>query len=377
MFGLHLTNQTFMTEEEKRTLKAVAEHVMAVKVFHWFHDRTELSWLLDNLPNLKYLIVRTHVTSAIHPETWYKAFTGPIKNFIREASRRGVEVWVEPLNEPNHEREPFFRRHRDYGWWLKLLGQQWNLSAGLLLPALCWVDKYEPWAFWRENVEAAEYFQGVAFHRYWNVGGPEANFAPECDLGLPLFGTEVGNSARECGFSVTDEQMADEYGLFLAQSKKEPLVKAVCFYLVGGTEEWKRWYNITPEMAVGIVEKWKKTEVAEEVQPVPQRPEQPRGHYRSHFLLFPQGVEWKWVEAARDYITTFRVTWGQSLDDAMVVHGDLGHTITAVNPDEEALIYLGLGLEALGANYELDIIRAKTPEELKAILNERVREGRR
>ena len=154
-------------------------------------------------------------------------------------------------------------------------------------------------------------------------------------------------------------------------------MKAVCFYLVGGTEEWKRWYNITPEMAVRIVEKWKETEVAEEVQPIPQQPELPRGHYRSHFLLFPQGVEWKWVEAARDYITTFRVTWGQSLDDAMVVHGDLGHTITAVNPDEEALIYLSLGLEALGANYELDIIRAKTPEELKAILNERVREGRR
>jgi len=89
-------------------------------------------------------------------------------------------------------------------------------------------------------------------------------------------------------------------------------------------------------------------------------------HYRSHYVLFPQGISWDWYEAAGNYITHFRVTVGQSHDDAGVVHGDLGHTITAINPPDDVL----QALRKFDAT--LDVIRADTPEALKGILDVRV-----
>jgi hypothetical protein len=89
-------------------------------------------------------------------------------------------------------------------------------------------------------------------------------------------------------------------------------------------------------------------------------------HYRSHYVLFPQGTSWDWYEAASGYITHFRVTLGQSHDDAGVVHGDLGHTITAINPADDVL-------EALRRfDATLDVIRADTPQVLKEVLDARV-----
>jgi len=104
-------------------------------------------------------------------------------------------------------------------------------------------------------------------------------------------------------------------------------------------------------------------EIVDEEEPVESPVEV---HYRSHYVLFPQGASWDWYEAASNYITHFRVTLGQSHDDAGVVHGDLGHTITAINPADDVL-------EALRKfDATLDVIRADTPEELKEILDARV-----
>jgi hypothetical protein len=89
-------------------------------------------------------------------------------------------------------------------------------------------------------------------------------------------------------------------------------------------------------------------------------------HYRSHYVLFPQGASWDWYEAASNYLTHFRATLGQSHDDAGVVHGDLGHTITAINPPDDVL----KALKKFGAT--LDVIHADTPEALKKVLDARV-----
>ena len=94
--------------------------------------------------------------------------------------------------------------------------------------------------------------------------------------------------------------------------------------------------------------------------------EEVEAHYRSHYFLFPQGISWDWYEAASNYLMHFGVTLGQSHDDAGVVHGDLGHTITAINLADDVL-------EALGKfDATLDVIRADTPEALKELLDARV-----
>ena len=99
--------------------------------------------------------------------------------------------------------------------------------------------------------------------------------------------------------------------------------------------------------------------------------ERPLGQYESHYVLFPQGTTWDWYRAASGYLMHYRVTNGQSVDDAMIVHGALGHTITAINPSDEVLKVLQKG------NFRLDVVRAETPEELKAVLDERVRTGKK
>jgi hypothetical protein len=95
--------------------------------------------------------------------------------------------------------------------------------------------------------------------------------------------------------------------------------------------------------------------------------------YRSHYLLFPQGAPWSWYQAARQYIGRFRVTMGQSLDDAAKVHGDLGHTITCVNIDQEGITYL----QSLNPDAALDCIEISLASELELILNTRVANDKR
>jgi hypothetical protein len=120
-----------------------------------------------------------------------------------------------------------------------------------------------------------------------------------------------------------------------------------------------------------IHDRFKQTQPALKVLPVettvtPPPPTPPVTGWESHYVLFPQGAEWAWYEAASRYLTTFRVTNGQSADDAGVVHGNLGHTITVINPDSKLMDYL------VQFNANLDVIRAATPAELKTILDARV-----
>jgi hypothetical protein len=88
--------------------------------------------------------------------------------------------------------------------------------------------------------------------------------------------------------------------------------------------------------------------------------------YKSQYVLFPQGVDWDWYEAAKNYLIRYRVTLGQSADDAGVVRGGLDHVITVINPDEKMLAYLGQFAAII------DPIYAETPDDLTDIMNRRV-----
>ena len=55
--------------------------------------------------------------------------------------------------------------------------------------------------------------------------------------------------------------------------------------------------------------------------------------YVSHIILLPQGADWEWYKAIRNYLLHFRVTVTQSADDAGSFHGT-SHTITVIDvPD--------------------------------------------
>ena len=90
-------------------------------------------------------------------------------------------------------------------------------------------------------------------------------------------------------------------------------------------------------------------------------------NYQSHYVLFPGEAPWTWFEAGRRYFRKFRVTRGESLDDAAKVHGTLGHTITCVNPADEVLAYL----RQLNPEARLDVIRIQSAADLETVMNHR------
>lgn len=119
------------------------------------------------------------------------------------------------------------------------------------------------------------------------------------------------------------------------------------------------------------------------IQPRRRRPPRDRGidptatprgiSYRSHFVVFPQGSKKEWYDAFWPYLEAFRVTRGESYDDAVKVHGDLGHTVTAINAPADAVEYM----RRVNPDAEFDLIQVETPAALAEIARRRVAEGRR
>ncbi len=190
-------------------------------------------------------------------------------------------------------------------------------------------------------------------------------------LEVPMIGTEGGiwvptpgevrrEDTRYPGYDLQSHAVATVAMFEWIAQKAPPYFFGHCVWLLDG-------YFPPGQPPAPAVRALKETEpvLRAEIEAPPVEPPV-EVHYRSHYVLFPQGTSWEWYEAASRYITHFRVTLGQSHDDAGVVHGDLGHTITAINPTDGVL----QALRKFAAT--LDIIGADTPEELKPILDARV-----
>jgi hypothetical protein len=96
-------------------------------------------------------------------------------------------------------------------------------------------------------------------------------------------------------------------------------------------------------------------------------PEQTEVDYHSHYLLMPPGAPWSWYAACQRYLLKYRVTRGESANDAAKAHGTLGHTITCINPTPERIARL----RQLKPEAVLDIVRAANAQQLEEIMNHR------
>lgn len=96
------------------------------------------------------------------------------------------------------------------------------------------------------------------------------------------------------------------------------------------------------------------------------------GNYESHYVLLPQGVAWEYYTALKLYIETFRVTMGQSHDDAARVHGNLGHHVTFINPLPGVVDQV----RQLTPSMQPDIFQG-TAAQVRTEFGRRAREGRR
>lgn len=107
------------------------------------------------------------------------------------------------------------------------------------------------------------------------------------------------------------------------------------------------------------------------IEPVGTKPANPFV-YDSHIVLIPNGSDWRWYQATREYLLTFRVTVTQSADDAGSFHGRI-HTITAINYPGA---WNGGDIRAyLRGNYptaRIDFLQVDSPDDLTRVLNYRV-----
>lgn len=88
----------------------------------------------------------------------------------------------------------------------------------------------------------------------------------------------------------------------------------------------------------------------------------------SHYVLFPVGTKEWWYAAARPYLSIFGATRGEKLQDALLLRGAQGHTITCINPKPETLN----AIKQQAPTAQIDVISAGSPDELAEILAQRL-----
>jgi murein DD-endopeptidase MepM/ murein hydrolase activator NlpD len=91
----------------------------------------------------------------------------------------------------------------------------------------------------------------------------------------------------------------------------------------------------------------------------------------SHIILLPQGADWEWYKAIRNYVLHFRVTVTQSADDAGSFHGT-SHTITVIDVPDGWPGDIVTWLHDNYPNAKLDVISVATPSQTAYVLDKRV-----
>ena len=101
--------------------------------------------------------------------------------------------------------------------------------------------------------------------------------------------------------------------------------------------------------------------------------------YDSHYVLMAQNIPASWRRALEHYFDTFKVTNGQSHDDAMVVHGTRHHITLVGSPESPYGTPQGVEdfIRAHAPEIEVDRMMATTAEELKRVADERAATGHR
>jgi hypothetical protein len=101
--------------------------------------------------------------------------------------------------------------------------------------------------------------------------------------------------------------------------------------------------------------------------------------YESHYVLMAQNVPDSWRRALEKYFDRYKVTNGQSHDDAMIVHGARHHISLVGSPDCQYGVSQELEdhITSTAPEILIDRMVASTAEELKQVADWRVDTGRR
>jgi len=179
----------------------------------------------------------------------------------------------------------------------------------------------------------------------------------ERDLVIPLIISEWINGSY-AAFPGTPEEWADQLIWYLEELQKDDYVIGVTPF----TLTWGPWADYVYVDSVSYLLDYVRSFI----------PEAEEREYASHYVLFPQGTSWDWYEAAKSYFLRFRVTRGESADDAVRRWGTT-NVLTAINPSSEVLQFIRENLDEAS---DLDLVRLDL-DEFKQLFDWRAQTGNR
>ncbi len=212
---------------------------------------------------------------------------------------------------------------------------------------------------------------------------------------VPLFLTEV-NVAKDLPL-LTEKEWLDQMKWYDARLREDYYVVGAHLFTLGSAGSWDNYDfgRFLPGLVSHAISvkntsdpKWPEEKPAAPTEtptptppPIPTPPEAPspsgpRVVYSRHYMLFPQGTTWSWIEACRHYWETFKVTIGFSADDAAYGPGLEERAVTVVNPhlwQDDLKTFFNEHYPGI----KYDPIEVKTTQELATVLDRRVNLGLR
>ena len=238
LVGVHGPNRAFDEQDYAR----IAEGEMRTVKMMGYHPPVAYDRLRRSLPDLRFYVrLNTPWNELPSPAQFVNANAPHLRALIAA----GVTPWVEIGNEPNLELHPLAETTFEE-WYLEVLTRlraavpearygfpglardlrelEWLAANARAVEASDWLGVHAYWSHEREMLDPRGALALTAFH---------ARF-PQ----LPIVVTEAGNLSSH----LTTVERGRQYGRFVRTLARLPYVEAVHFFILSGTDEWRRFF---------------------------------------------------------------------------------------------------------------------------------------
>lgn len=238
LVGIHAPNRDFDEQDYAR----VAEGEFGAVKMMGYHPLAAYQRLLRSLPDLRFYVrLFTPWNELPSPEQFVNA-NAP---HLRELVAAGLTPWVEIGNEPNLElhpraEEPFVE------WYLAVLTglRRAVPEARYGFPGLARDLRERDWL--ETNARAVEASDWLGVHAYWHDeremldphGALELTTVHARFPDVPVVITEAGSLAG----TISPEERGRQYARFVRTVAQLPYVDAVHFFILSGSDEWRRFF---------------------------------------------------------------------------------------------------------------------------------------
>ena len=238
LVGVHGPNRGFNEQDYAR----VAEGELGTVKMMGYHPVVSYERLRRSLPDLRFFVrLNTPWNELPSPEQLVNANAPQLRTLVEA----GVIPWVEIGNEPNLELHP--RAETTFvEWYLEVLTRLRAAvpEARYGFPGLARDLRELEWL--EANALAVEASDWLGVHAYWNHeremldphGALELTRFHERFPKLPIVVTEAGNLSN----GLTTVERGRQYARFVRTLARLPYVEGVHFFILSGTEEWRRFF---------------------------------------------------------------------------------------------------------------------------------------